>query len=76
MLVGMDAELSFLKKGCKERAGRAAEFLIGKASAYNDTDFYNKAVKLVGQKEVVTRKIKMGLPLWEEDVQYINANLK
>jgi hypothetical protein len=73
---GMDAELSFLKKAIKEEREELAEFLIGKASAYNDTDFYNKAVKLVGQKEVVTKKIKMGLPLWEEDVQYINANLK
>lgn len=73
---GMEAELSFLKKTVKKEREELAEFLIGKACAYNDTDFYNKAVKLVGQKEVVIQKIKMGLPLWEEDIQYINDNLK
>lgn len=73
---GMEAELSFLKKAIKEEREELAEFLIGKACAYNDTDFYNKVVKLIGKKEVVIRKIKMGLPLWEEDTQYINENLK
>ena len=73
---GMGAELSFLKKAAKKEREELAEFLIGKASAYKDTDFYNKAVKLVGQKEVVIRKIKMELPLWDEDMQYINDNLK
>nr|DAR04593.1 MAG TPA: hypothetical protein [Caudoviricetes sp.] len=73
---GLDAELGFLKKTVKEEHIELAEFLIGKASAYNDTDFYNKAVKLVGQKEVVIMKIKMGLPLWDEDMQYINNNLE
>lgn len=73
---GMDAELSFLRKTVsKEREG-IAEFLIGKACAYNDTDFYSAAVKLIGQKQVTLCKIKMGLPLWSEDMQYINDNLK
>ena len=73
---GMDAELSFLRKTVsKEREG-IAEFLIGKACAYNDTDFYSAAVKLIGQKQVTLCKIKMGLPLWSEDIQYINDNLK
>lgn len=47
---GMDVELSFLKKAVKKEQEELAEFLIGKASAYNDTDFYSKAVKLVGQR--------------------------
>ena len=73
---GMDAELSFLRKTVsKEREG-IAEFLIGKACAYNDTDFYSAAVKLIGQKQVTLCKIKRGLPLWSEDMQYINYNLK
>lgn len=73
---GMDVELSFLKKAVKKEQEELAEFLIGKASAYNDTDFYSKAVKLVGQKQVTLCKIRMGLPLWSEDMQYINDNLK
>ena len=53
-----------------------AEFLLGKAEAYKDTDFYKEAVKLIGEKEVIIAKIRMGLPMWEEDKEYINNNLK
>jgi hypothetical protein len=73
---GMDAELSFLRKTVSKEREDIAEFLIGKACAYNDTDFYSAAVKLIGQKQVTLCKIKMGLPLWSEDMQYINDNLK
>ena len=44
-----------------------ADFLIGKAHAYDDTDFRNEAVRLVGEAEVVKRTIELGLPLWDED---------
>ena len=44
-----------------------ADFLIGKAHAYDDTDFRNQAVKLVGEADVVKRTIELGLPLWDED---------
>ena len=53
-----------------------AEFLLGKAEAYKDTDFYNEAVILIGKKEVVVAKLRMGLPMWDEDKEYINNNLK
>lgn len=53
-----------------------AEFLLGKAEAYKDTDFYNEAVKLIGEKEVIVIKLRMGLPMWEEDTEYIKNNLK
>ena len=53
-----------------------ADFLLGKACAHQDTELYKEAVKLVGMKEVVIRKIRMGLPMWEEDLEYINKNLK
>lgn len=65
---GMDAELSFLRKTVSKEREDIAEFLIGKACAYNDTDFYSAAVKLIGQKQVTLCKIKMGLPLWSEDM--------
>ena len=73
---GMAAELSFLRKAINKEREELAEFLIGKASAYNDTDFYSAAVKLIGQKQVTLCKIRMELPLWSEDMQYINDNLK
>ncbi len=47
------------------------DFLIGKAHTYDDTDFRNQAVKLVGETEVVKRTIELGLPLWDEDRKYI-----
>lgn len=53
-----------------------AEFLLGKAEVYKDTDFYREAVKLIGEKEVIVAKLRMGLPMWEEDIEYINNNLK
>lgn len=53
-----------------------AEFLIGKACAYEDTDFYKQAIRLIGQREVTMMKLKMDLPLWDEDKEYIKENLK
>ena len=52
-----------------------AEFLLGKAAAYDDTDFYREAVKLIGRKAVVLYKVKSGLPLWEEDIKYLEEVL-
>lgn len=51
----------------KNAINELADFLIGKAHAYDDTDFRNQAVKLVGKMDVVKRTIELGLPLWDED---------
>lgn len=51
----------------KNAINELADFLIGKAHAYNDTDFRNQAVRLIGKVEVVKRTIELGLPLWDED---------
>lgn len=51
----------------KEVIGNLTDFLIGKAHAYDDTDFRKEAVGLVGEMEVVKRTIELGLPLWDED---------
>lgn len=51
----------------KNAINELADFLIGKAHAYDDTDFRNQAVKLVGEMDVVKRAIELGLPLWDED---------
>ncbi len=52
-------------------------FLLGKSCVYNDndTDSYNKAVHIIGKKEVALREITMGLPLWKEDIEYTSVNL-
>lgn len=74
-LGGLEAENNHLKRRLHSDYSDLAEFLIGKASAYNDTDFYNKAVALIGQKGVTLKKLEMGLPLWDEDKEYIKTNL-
>lgn len=61
---------------CHERTDNLVDLLIGKSAAYHDTDFYREAVKLAGQKEVTLRKVLMGLPLWNEDKEYINRELR
>lgn len=71
-----DAELSFLKRRVERVKMELAEFLVGKASAYEDSDFYRQAVVLVGQREVTRMKLEMDLPLWNEDKEYIKENLK
>jgi len=71
-----DAELSFLKKSVSSGKMELAEFLIGKACAYEDTDFYHEAVKLIGQREVTLMKLRMDLPLWNEDKAYLKEILE
>lgn len=60
-------ERDTLKRVMRQRNNDLADFLIGKAHAYDDTDFRIQAVKLVGEVEVVKRTIELGLPLWDED---------
>lgn len=61
---------------CHGKMEELAWFLIGKAAAYDDTDFYNEAIRIVGRKAAVLHKVKMGYPLWKEDREYIKNNLK
>lgn len=75
-LNGMLEERNNELDDCHEKNIEIAEFLLGKACVYKDTDFYNEAIRLIGQRAVTLRKIQMGLPLWEEDINYINNNLK
>ena len=56
-----------LKESMRQRNSDLADFLIGKAHAYDDTDFRKEAVRLAGEVEVVKRTIELGLPLWDED---------
>lgn len=71
-----DAEVNFWKKRMTNTSNELAEFLIGKACAYEDSDFYNEAIKLIGQREVTLMKLRMNLPLWEEDKKYLMSALE
>ena len=53
-----------------------ADYLITKACDYDSSEFYYKAVSLIGQRNVVLRKMELGLPFNTEDHTYIANNLK
>lgn len=55
--------------------GELASILIGKSRVYDDGDFRQMAIKLIGERGVVLQTIEMGLPLWEEDIEHIKRNL-
>lgn len=66
----------FQARELQDKFQNTAEILLGKACAYEDRDMYNEAIRLIGKKEVVLTKVDMGLPLWEEDMEYIKRNLQ
>lgn len=70
------SKIKTMKEQQETRDAEQADFLLGKAEAYKDTDFYNEAVRLIGNKGVILAKIRLGLPLWDEDKEYIKDNLK
>lgn len=72
----MTRKLKEVQHGVAEEAQQIVEFLLGKACAYKDTDFYREAVKLVGQREVTRLKLLMDLPLWDEDKAYLKELLE
>lgn len=76
LLNGMLEERNNEAEDCHSKMEELAWFLIGKAAAYDDTDFYNEAIRIVGKKAAILHKIKMGYPLWKEDREYIKNNLK
>lgn len=53
-----------------------AEFLLGKAAAYEGEDFEYKALELVSRSTAITIKVKNGFPLTASDIDYIAKNLK
>lgn len=63
-------------QSCRKVERDTAELLIGKAHAYDDTDFRKAAIRLIGEKEVVLITVSMGLPLFDEDAEYIKNNIR
>lgn len=63
-------------QSCRKVERNTAELLIGKAHAYGDTDFHKAAIRLIGEKEVVLITLAMGLPLFDEDAEYIKNNIR
>lgn len=64
-----------LKHRSKERSG-LVDFLLDRAQKFGDSALLLKAICMVGHTEVIKRKIKAGLPFWDEDMDYIMNNIK
>ena len=55
---------------------KLAQFLLGKAAAYNDPDFEDEALKLISRSTAILIKAKNGYPMTADDLAYIANNLK
>ena len=53
--------------GAKAEVSSMADFLILQAEKWGATDLREKAIKMVGVKEYLRRRIGFGFGLWEED---------
>lgn len=64
------------KKDVDALKNEIACFLLKKADDWDDNDLRDKAVELIGEKEVIMRKIELELELWNEDKSYIKDNIR
>ena len=60
----------------REERSQIVDFLLERAQKFGDSELLNQAIKMVGHKAVIQRKIKMGLPLWDYDMEYISENIQ
>ena len=60
----------------REERSQIVDFLLERAQKFGDIELLNQAIKMVGHKAVIQRKIKMGLPLWDYDMEYISENIQ
>jgi hypothetical protein len=65
-----------LQREVAEKNVAMAEFLLGKATAYNDDDLEREALRLVNRPTTILIKAKRGYPFSQEDLDYIAKNLK
>ena len=63
------------KKDLDSLKNEIACFLLVKADDWDDKELRAKAVELIGEKEVILRKIELGIELWNEDKSYIKDNI-
>lgn len=59
----------------RENMSHAADVLLAVDEADDNVDAYEAAIELVTRREVVERKVRMGLRLREEDKKYILNHL-
>lgn len=60
----------------REERSQIVDFLLERAQKFGDVALLNQAIKLVGHKAVIMRKIDQGLALWDLDKEYIRENIQ
>ena len=55
------------EQSLRDFSSQMADFLIIQAEKWSASDLREKAIKLVGIKEYITRRLEMKFGLWEED---------
>lgn len=68
--------LKTTRRECGQKGIEQAEFLLVKAEQYRDAEMRERAVVLVGERDVTFMKKLLKLPLWDEDLDYIANNKK
>ena len=61
--------------GAKQEVSSMADFLILQAEKWSATDLREKAIKMVGIKEYLRRRIEFGFGLWEDDKKALSEIL-
>ena len=51
-------------------------FLLERSQQFGDIKLLEKAIVLVGHNSVIKRKIRLNLPFWDIDLDYIKNNIK
>lgn len=60
----------------RDERSKLVDFLLDRAQCFGDVELLHKAIQLVGHDNVIKRKLRMDLPLWDEDKKYIIDNIK
>ena len=60
----------------RDERSKLVDFLLDRAQCFGDVELLHKAIQLVGHDKVIKRKIRLGMPLWDEDKEYIVENIK
>lgn len=71
----LQKEYTRAQENAKASTNNMAEFLILQAENCSASDLREKAIKMVGIKEYLRRRIDFGFSLWEEDKKALNEIL-
>lgn len=63
------------QKAQDEKDYAMAEFLLGKAAVYKDSDFEDEARRLIPHKDCIFIKLNYGYPLSDDDLSYLHSHL-